>query len=230
MKNYWYRQKDQRGSNASPRILAYAFSDNQETDKATALSRVNQEAEIKWTAEELNNIKTLYGTIENQFLYGKKSTKTDFIQRAGSDNDIIHLALHAESDNTDRYNNRIFFRSENSLDSNNALYGYEIERLDITAALVVLSACQTGTGEVLKAEGTFNLARSFMIAGVAEVVSSLWSIDDFATQELMHHFYRHLHNNETVARSLQLAQLDYLSNTDAYKAYPGYWAAFILLK
>src|SRR5207248_6339380 len=89
--------------------------------------------------------------------------------------------------------------------------------------LVVLSACETGLGEVHVGEGVFGLRRAFVLAGAKTLVMSLWKVPDRQTQELMEDFYRRVLAGEPRAEALRQAQL-------AMKAkYPDplYWGAFI---
>lgn len=89
--------------------------------------------------------------------------------------------------------------------------------------LVVLSACETGLGQVQVGEGVFGLRRSFMLAGARTLVMSLWKVPDRQTQELMVNFYQRMLAGQPRAEVLRKAQL-------AIKAkYPDplYWGAFI---
>lgn len=105
----------------------------------------------------------------------------------------------------------------------------ELSRLDFRGLdLVVLSACQTGLGDVTS-EGVFGLQRGFKKAGAQTLLMSLWKVDDTATQILMTEFYHNLVNGMSKRKSLIEAQ-KYLReyNSKVYAA-PKYWAAFIML-
>ncbi len=103
----------------------------------------------------------------------------------------------------------------------------EIMNCDYNAKLVVLSACQTGSGKMEKGEGVTGLTRAVMYAGTPAVVASLWDVDDTATKELMIRFYKNmLEQNMTKQEALRTAKLDLLENP-AY-ASPLFWSAFVL--
>jgi len=89
--------------------------------------------------------------------------------------------------------------------------------------LVVLSACETGLGEVHIGEGVFGLRRAFAVAGARTLVMSLWRIPDTHTQELMEQFYHHLLKGQPRADALRIAQL---AIKEEYP-HPFYWGAFI---
>jgi CHAT domain-containing protein/tetratricopeptide (TPR) repeat protein len=100
----------------------------------------------------------------------------------------------------------------------------DVSTLDLfDTEMVVLSACDTGLGDVLVGEGVFGLQRSFVLAGVKTLVMSLWKVPDAQTQELMEDFYQRLLKGQSRAEALRQAQLA------LKKRYPDpfYWGAFI---
>lgn len=91
--------------------------------------------------------------------------------------------------------------------------------------LVVLSACDTGRGEVHVGEGVFGLRRAFVLAGAKTLVTSLWKVPDQATRELMVDFYQRILAGTPRAEALRAAQRT-LKARPAY-AHPRFWGAFI---
>jgi len=100
----------------------------------------------------------------------------------------------------------------------------DVSGMDLLATeLVVLSACETGLGEVRAGEGVFGLRRSFILAGASTLVMSLWKVPDQPTQELMEDFYRRVLSGQPRAEALREAQLA----LSAKYPNPRDWGAFI---
>ena len=103
----------------------------------------------------------------------------------------------------------------------------ELYGLELSADMVVLSACQTGLGKEIRGEGLVGLTRGLMYAGAATVVVSLWSVSDNATADLMARFYRELISaGRSPAAALRAAQLLLLKQ--AQWTHPYYWSAFTI--
>jgi CHAT domain-containing protein len=105
---------------------------------------------------------------------------------------------------------------------------HEVYNLQLSADLVVLSACQTGLGKEIQGEGLVGLTRGFMYAGAPRVLASLWKVDDRATAELMKSFYGVMFGDkhQRPAAALRDAQIA-MWRTKGWEA-PYYWAAFVL--
>ncbi len=91
---------------------------------------------------------------------------------------------------------------------------------------MVLSACQTNVGELSAGDELVGLTRAFFFAGTPTILSSLWSVDDQATEALMTAFYRHWQAGMGKAEALQAAQAEVRANPQW--ASPFYWAGFVL--
>lgn len=106
------------------------------------------------------------------------------------------------------------------------LTAQEISKMDLSNLdLVVLSACETGLGEIKGSEGVYGLQRAFKLAGAKSLIVSLWKIPDEQTSELMNYFYNNFTAGISKAESLKKAQLTMRQKYDS----PFYWAGFILI-
>jgi tetratricopeptide (TPR) repeat protein len=116
-------------------------------------------------------------------------------------------------------------------DEDGFLTAREIGRLQIPADLAVLSACETGSGRLVRSEGILGLTRAFMYAGAPRVLCSLWRVDDAATRALMEEFYRLWNPADGskglgAAAALRAAQ-EHVRAREQWK-HPHYWAAWVL--
>lgn len=124
-------------------------------------------------------------------------------------------------------------RSKDANRSSGLLTAEKVLSLKLTGTdLVVLSACETGLGEVRNGEGVYGLRRAFVQAGTKGLVMSMWSVPDNETMELMTGFYTNLvikkMNPNNALRQAALAEMNIVKNRYGH-AHPLYWGAFIYL-
>ena len=111
-------------------------------------------------------------------------------------------------------------------DDDGVLTALEASTLDLWGTkLVVLSACDTGVGEVKNGDGVHGLRRALVLAGAETQFMSLWTISDKATRELMVAYYGRLKQGQGRGQALRQVQLEMLKNVN--RRHPYYWASFI---
>jgi CHAT domain-containing protein len=122
------------------------------------------------------------------------------------------------------------FNSRQNKQSNNTddgvLTALEVAGLNLRGTqLVVLSACETGLGDVKTGDGVYGLRRALVIAGSQTQLLSLWQVDDGGTKDLMAKYYQKIKDKKGRHAALRETQLEFLKNPK-YQ-HPYYWASFI---
>ena len=207
------------------------------------------------TLSEIDNIQHLFEKYGKTVLSdtGSSASEERFKSFSGHSPRIIHLATHGfflpdpQSNKNDEYDTSSGFYKDPMLRTGLILAGanrtwlgkppfanredgilsaYEISQLDLSNTdLVVLSACETALGDIEGSEGVFGLQRAFKIAGVRNLVVSLWQVPDKETSELMTQFYTYylsgIPAREAFIQAQQLMRQKYT---------PYYWAAFVFIQ
>ncbi len=210
--------------------------------------------ELPGTGEEVRQIANLFESknIPAKAYVNSEASEENMKALNGRSPQILHVATHgfflSETKKSDTKQGNIYTLAKDPLlrsglvlaggnyvwSGNRPLTGvedgiataYEISQLDLSNTdLVVLSACETGLGDIKGSEGVFGLQRSFKMAGVKNLVVSLWQVPDKETVELMTAFYTHRMEGKSISESFNLAQ------TAMRRKYaPFYWAAFVLVE
>lgn len=158
-----------------------------------------------------------------------EATESRFKSSPLQDYRYLHLATHAFASDTSSGRSGIAFHPESDSQSSEdgILYAEEIYGLNLDNELVVLSACETGTGEVRTGEGIIGLSRAFHYAGADNLLVSLWSVEDRSTARLMISFYEALQKGDNPSIALRSAKRNLVESYNY--AHPRYWSPFIFI-
>jgi CHAT domain-containing protein/tetratricopeptide (TPR) repeat protein len=206
----WVQLRERARSTYADRVLALA-------------PRVDA---LPGSREEVEEIRRIYGDRVTA-LIGAAATEGAFF-RAAPDHGILHFATYGILNK----HNPLFSFVELATDGDGdgRLEVHEVFGLDLTARLVVLSACQTALGsgalaDVPAGDDWVGLVRAFLYAGASQVIAALWPAEDRATADLMKHFYHHLEAGH--GPSIALARAKRALIHDQATAHPFHWAGFV---
>jgi CHAT domain-containing protein len=116
----------------------------------------------------------------------REANETQLKAGAWGDYRILHLATHGRvNEKNPKLSGLVLTREDSSSKEDGILHLGEIYNLNLNADLVVLSACETGLGQVAKGEGIIGLTRGFLDAGASNLLVSLWQVSDATTADLM---------------------------------------------
>jgi len=169
---------------------------------------------------------------ESAVLFNGKSylsdlaTKSNFVELA-SESSILQIAMHCIIDNNSPMETKLMF-SANTKNDSSYLKASDLYNMELDNQLSVLTACNTGSGNIREGEGVISLSRAFTYAGSPSLVMSLWNVPDVQTATLVKSFFENLNNGVPKDHALQNAKLQYLSEAPKSASHPLYWAGFIL--
>lgn len=180
------------------------------------------------TEEEVNLLSAQYGAVT---LEDRMATKDHVLAELYKNiYAVLHFATHSKSDDQRPQDAKIALTAiKDSSESNDFLSFAEILNLRLDADMVVLSACETGLGEFQKGEGIMSLSRAFAYAGAKSVITTLWSVDDRSTSQLMQNFYERLDQGKYKSIAMQQSKLQYLDQSNDRHAHPFFWAGPVVI-
>lgn len=165
------------------------------------------------------SLKTIGKNFEaaNEFI-GSSATRANFL-KTFNDYRLIHLYAHA-ADSSANHEPIIYF-------SDSALYLSDLinETMPLSQ-LIVLSACETGSGRIFRGEGVFSFNRGFAALGIPAAVANLWTVENLSTYQLTELFYKKLAEGMPTDIALQKAKIEFIAKT--HRELPFYWAAPVL--
>ena len=205
-------------------VLAFApfFEDDTEEENSIAVRRSGL-GRLFNNEEEVANIQHfLKASIRKR----EEATRARFLDEAPLYSSI-HLATHAKANDAEGEYSYLAFTGAADTLRDERLYAKDLFNLRLQAEMVVLSACETGLGELRRGEGVISLARGFSQAGARSLITTLWRVSDRESSELMRLFYKGLAKGLPKDEALRQAKQTYLSAASSDRAHPFFWAAFV---
>jgi CHAT domain-containing protein len=183
--------------------------------------------ELKYSAQELRDILAVFLNHGRNFLYQEASEEN--FKKTVKGSKYVHVATHGfiNSENPKLSNLAFSQPQDNTAKEDGILFSGETYNLDLNADLLVLSACQTGVGKLVKGEGLMALTRGFLYSGARNIIASLWKVYDQHTSLLMVEMYRQIAAGKSYSAALREAKLKMIANPET--AGPQSWAGFVLI-
>jgi CHAT domain-containing protein len=180
---------------------------------------------------ELDAVVEAYHLPKSDVVTWEKATEANFRELASNDYRIIALATHAITHLPNGRDPRpaiVFTPGAGDAHDDGLLHGDEIEDLHLNADLVIMSACQTASGNGLPgAEALSGLAQAFFYAGARKVVATLWSVESISAGHLITGMARLAGANRDPAVDLQASMIALKKNPA--RAHPAFWAPFVVV-
>lgn len=193
-------------------------------EDAAAKEFISAITPLSFNEAELNEMKKNF---KGDYYFRKDATKKSFL-KISDKHSIIHLATHCIVDDKNPMFSKICFSGQDNSENGSFLYNFELFNLKLNSDLVVLSACHTGSGKLVKGEGILSIARGFACSDCSSIVMSLWQVNDESTAAIMGNFYKNLSEGKKIDESLRQAKLSYLEKADGFHSSPFFWAPFIV--
>lgn len=185
---------------------------------------------IPYSKEELEEIVTIFDEykVPARGYFYNRAHRHEFITQARNYT-ILHIASHGfvNPEQPDLSGILLAAPPAATSISDGIVYAGEFYNLDLNADLVVLSSCESGTGDIIRGEGLMAMTRGFLYSGAQNMIVSLWKVFDRQTKDLMIAFYRSVLSGNTYAEALRDAKL--LMLEDELTAFPHLWSGFILI-
>ncbi|MFA6127352.1 MAG: CHAT domain-containing tetratricopeptide repeat protein [Bacteroidales bacterium] len=148
------------------------------------------------------------------------------LKRAFQTNSVISLSTHGIMDLKEPMQSRLLL---NPSEPDGILYLFEMMSLKIKSPLVILNACNTGTGKLQVGEGILSMARGFQFAGVPTLITTLWPIDDHSSATVMNMFFRNIRDGMDQREAMMKARNVYIDQANKATAAPYFWAGQVII-
>ena len=260
--SFMIKERNSEYKSASEKLLAFAdpfygsrkvpeaYRGDAEVFYKRAVNSFNLFTPLPETRTEVENISNLFKPEQVTSVFGEEANEQKLKSLPTEEYRYLHFATHGVlGSHIPGLDEPALVLSEEAEGSEND--GYltmsEVEKMKLNSDLVVLSACDTGSGKYLNGEGVMGLSRGFLLAGSRSVIASLWPVASGPTVKFMSQFYKHLKSGKSKSESLRLTQLAFMNEGEGMSgaggrgvtvakgedttnlSHPSYWAPFVLI-
>lgn len=189
---------------------------------------------LPYATVETENIEKALSSMDDKVVYtGQNATKEAFKNRVGNSR-LVHVATHSEVSEQDPLFSTIFLSTDNSsiqqtdsaLQSEQALYAYELFDTPLNSEFIMLNSCSSGSGNYIQGSGIMGISRALRYAGAKSLALNLWAVNDKIASEFATDFYYHLNRGESKNDAIRKAKLKQLRTGNAN---PHFWGAYTMI-
>jgi CHAT domain-containing protein len=184
---------------------------------------------LPYATVETNNISNILSSLNNKKVYtGDAATKAIFKEKVGSSR-LVHVATHSEVSEQDPLFSTIYLKNtagNDTLQSDQALYAYELFDTPLNSEFIMLNSCSSGSGNYMQGTGIMGISRALRYAGAKSLALNLWSVNDKVASEFATDFYLYLNQGETKSEAIRMAKLNQLKKANAN---PHFWGAYMMI-
>lgn len=221
----------QREPQVFPKELA-AFAPSYQVNTSEVIKEYEDSPSFRYhfhpllhSKQEVEDIGDIFN-LSSSIFQGSSASKNQFLSVA-KEYSILHIAAHGKAHKDKGDYSFIAFTADTAKDRiESMLFVDDIYNSTLNNDLIVLSACESGIGELKKGSGVISLSKALSFAGVKSQVSSLWKVEDQFTGTFMPVFYKNLKNGKRKHVALRTAKQSFIK--DKKYAAPFYWASFVI--
>jgi len=187
---------------------------------------------LPYATIETQNIQTTLSTFEEEnkdIFTGDQATKETFKSRVGNSR-LVHVATHSEVSEQDPLFSTIYLTTRNpadtALQSDQALYAYELFDTPLNSEFIMLNSCSSGSGNYIQGSGIMGISRALRYAGAQSLALNLWAVNDKIASEFATDFYTSINKGNSKNKAIREAKLNQLKTGNAN---PHFWGAYTMI-
>lgn len=183
----------------------------------------DNESQFAYLPRALDEVAFSASLFDSELQFENEMATENLFKQRASNAEIIHCATHALVDQTNPMNSVLVLAGDTLEDG--MLHLNELLNLNLNSSLVVLSACNTGSGYVDTTEGVISMGYAIAYAGCPNSMMTLWSSPDISNSEIVKSTMKLVSEGMNFDKALHQAKLDFLNTSDPVMASPLYWSA-----